>query len=169
MATLTLHQINAEIAALSEELIDSADDETEQTAIMHALDALALQREQKLENIAYVRIQMKADITAIDAEIKRLQARKRATENAAGRLDEYVMSEMKHAGITKYKGKLANITVAKSPVSCEIVDDTAVPDEYREVETTVKFLRSDAIRHYKQTGEILPGMKFYQNEHLRIQ
>ena len=163
----TLREINAQIDDLIQELID-AEDESEQTAILEALDALALQREQKLENIAYVRLQMKSDVKAIDAEIKRLQARKNAIENAGKRLDGYVMVELQRAGIRKYEGKLASITIAKSPVSCEVIDAESIPEEWTQTVTEVKILKSDAIRHYRQTGEILPGMRFYQNEHVRI-
>ena len=167
MEKRTLRQINAEIMNLTEELID-AQDAAEETAIIEALDALALQRNQKLDNIAYVRLQMKSDVKAIDAEIKRLQARKHATENAGKRLDGYVMEELRRAGKRSHKGKLANLTIAKSPVSCEVIDANAIPEAYREERTEVKILRSEAIRHYRETGEILSGMRFYQNDHLRI-
>ena len=163
----TLHDINREILDLTDELL-YAEDEVEETAILESLDALALVRESKLENIAYVRLQMKADTKAIDEEIKRLQARKRATENAARRLDGYVMGEMQQAGIKHHKGQLANITIAKSPVSCEVVNPEAIPEEYTENVTEVKILKSEAIRHYKSTGEILPGFHFSQKEHVRI-
>lgn len=163
----TLHQINAEIATLSEALIDAQDD-AEQNAIIESLDALALQRESKLENIAYVRLQMKADTKAIDEEIKRLQARKQANLAAARRLDGYVMTQMQHAGIRSHKGQLANLSIAKSPVGCQIVDADAIPAEYTEIVTETKIKKSDAIRHFKTTGEVVKGMRFYQAEHLRI-
>lgn len=163
----TLRDINAEILLLTEDLIDAEDSATE-NAILESLDALALAREQKLENIAYVRLEMKSDVKAIDAEIKRLQARKKATENAGKRLDAYVMVEMQGAGIKRHEGKLATLTIAKSPVSCEIADMDAIPDAFREEVVEVKILKSDAIRHYNQTGEIVNGLHFYQNDHLRI-
>ena len=163
----TLREINTEIVDLTEELVD-AEDAAEETAIVEALDALALQREQKLENIAYVRLEQKSDVKAIDAEIKRLQARKKSIENAGVRLDAYVVSEMAQAGIRSHKGKLANLTIAKSPVSCEVIDPDVIPEEFTEIVTETKIKKSDAVRHYKETGEILPGMRFFQNEHLRI-
>lgn len=163
----TLREINVQILDLTEELID-ASDTAEETAILEALDALAQSRESKLEHIAYVRLEMKADTKAIDDEIKRLQGRKRATENAARSLDGYVMSEMRASGIRKHEGKLASLTIAKSPVSCEIVNPEVIPDEFTESVTEVKIKKSDAIRHYKSTGEIIDGMHFYQNEHVRI-
>ena len=163
----TLHQINAEILNLTDELIDAVD-EAEEMAILEALDALAIKREQKLENIAHVRLQMKSDVNAIDAEIKRLQARKNATENAARRLDGYVIVEMQRAGKRKHEGKLASLTIAKSPVSCQVIDPDVIPDAFTETVTETKINKADAIRHYKQTGEIIDGFRFYQNEHVRI-
>lgn len=163
----TLHQIHAEILDLTDELID-AQDAAEETAIIEALDALSLQREQKLDNIAYVRLQLKSDIKSIDDEIKRLQARKNATENAARRLDGYVISEMQQAGMRKHEGILASLTIAKSPVSCEVINSEVIPAEYTQTVTETKINKADAIRHYKQTGEIIDGFRFYQNEHVRI-
>lgn len=163
----TLREINQQILSLTAELID-AEDETEETAILSALDALALQREQKLDNIAYVRLQMKSDVKSIDEEIKRLQARKKATENAGKRLDGYVMVEMQQAGVKKHDGHFASMTIAKSPVSCEVIDVDAVPEAFTETVTETKINKADAIRHYKSTGEIIDGMRFYQNEHVRI-
>ena len=163
----TLREINQQILELTAELID-AEDEAEETAILEALDALALAREQKLENIAYVRLQLKSDVKSIDAEIKRLQARKHATENAARRLDGYVLVEMQRAGKRKHEGKYACLTIAKSPVSCEVINPEVIPDEFTETVTETKILKSEAIRHYKSTGEIIDGLLFYQNDHVRI-
>lgn len=163
----TLREINAQIDALIQALID-AEDEAEETAILEALDALVLQRDQKLDNIAYVRLQMKSDVKSIDAEIKRLQARKQATENAGKCLDGYVMVELQRAGTRKHEGKYASLTIAKSPVSCEVVNPDVIPDAFTETVTEVKILKSEAIRHYRQTGELIDGLRFYQNEHIRI-
>lgn len=163
----TLRDINAEILDLTEELIET-DDPAEATGILDALDALVLQRDKKLDNIAYVRIQMKSDVKALGEEIQRLLTRKNAIENAGKRLDHYIMTELQQAGIERHKGQLADITLCNSPVSCEILDDTAVPDEFTETVTKTKIRRADAIRHYKQTGEILPGLRFFQNKHVRF-
>lgn len=163
----TLREINAQILELTAELVD-AEDEAEETAILEALDALAIKREQKLDNIAYVRLQLKSDIKSIDDEIKRLQARKRGIENAARRLDGYVMVEMQRAGTRKHEGKYASLTIAKSPVSCEVINPDVIPEAFTETVTEVKILKSEAIRHYKMTGEIIDGLLFYQNEHVRI-
>lgn len=163
----TLRDISTDILELTDQLAD-AQDSTEVDALMQELESLELQREAKLENIAYVRIQQKSDAKAIDAEIKRLQARKKALDAAGNRLDIYVLDQMSRAGIKTHKGHLASITVAKSPVSCEVIDLEAIPEEYIETVTETRILRSQAIKHYKETGEILPGFKFGQKEHVRI-
>lgn len=163
----TLRAINEQILDLTADLIE-AEDAAEENAILEALDALTLKREQKLENIAYVRLEQKSDVKAIDAEIKRLQAKKQAIDAAGRRLDTYVMTEMQQAGIKSHKGQLANLTIAKSPVSCEVVDESAIPDEFIQTVTETKIKKSDALRHFKNTGEVVAGMRFYHGEHLRI-
>lgn len=164
---ITLREINENIRELTDEITDTQDP-NEVDAIIQELDALALQREQKLENIAYVRLEQKSMCKTIDEEIKRLQGRKKAIESSGNRLDRYVLDEMSQAGIKTHKGQFASITVAKSPVSCEIIDADAIPEEFTETVTETKILKSEAIKHYKETGEILPGMAFGQKEHVRI-
>ena len=167
MEKRTLRQINAQILELTEALID-AHDAAEATAILEAIDALALQRTQKLDNIAYVRLQMKSDVKAIDAEIKRLQARKHATENAGKRLDGYVMEELRRAGIKRHKGKLANLTISKSPMCCIVTDADAIPAAFVEERTEVVIKKQAAIQYHRDTHEDVTGLKFVQSEHLRI-
>jgi hypothetical protein len=167
MAKKTLRQINAEILDLTDELID-AQDSAEENAIIEALDALALERDKKLDNIAYVRLQMKSDVKAIDAEIKRLQARKHATENAGRRLDGYVMEELKRAGIKRHKGKLANLTISKSPMCAIVTNMDDIPDCFKETRTETVVKKSDAIKYFRETQQAVSGLKFIQGEHIRI-
>ena len=163
----TLREINAEILDLTDELIDAHDAE-EQKAIIQAIAALQIERDKKLDNIAYVRLQMKSDVKAIDAEIKRLQARKIATENAGRRLDDYVMEELRRAGIKRHKGKFANLTISKSPLACVVTDPTAIPDIFMETRTEHFIKKSEAIKYHRDTEEQVTGLKFVQSEHLRI-
>ena len=121
----------------TQERIES-EDEAEETAILVSLDALALQREQQLDNIACVR----------------------ATESAGKRLDGYVLVELQAAGKRKPAGKYASRTIAKSRISCEVIADTAIRAAFTETETTI--LKSEAIRHYKSTGEIIDGCVLFR-------
>lgn len=167
MIKRTLREINQEILDLTDELID-AQDAAEATAIIEAIDALAIERDKKLDNIAYVRLQMKSDVKAIDAEIKRLQARKHATENAGKRLDGYVMEELRRAGIKRHRGKLANLTITKSPMCCIVLNADDIPDTFKETRTEIVIKKSDAIKYFRDTQQDVSGLKFHQGEHLRI-
>lgn len=165
----TFREINAEIEKLITDLEGLGSEQSEEeTAILEALDSLAVERSEKLESIAYVRIQQKSDLKAIDEEIKRLQSRKKSIESAGRRLDGYCITCMSEAGIKRHKGKLASLTVAKSPLSAEVVNTEAVPDDYKESVTTEKILKAEAIQHFSQTGEIVEGFSIVQKEHLRI-
>lgn len=165
----SFREINTQIADLITDLEGLEAGQTEEeTALLEALDSLAIERSEKLESIAYVRIQQKSDTKAIDDEIKRLQSRKKNIESAGRRLDQYCITCMSEAGIKKHTGKLASLTVAKSPLSAEVVNIDAVPVEYKEEVTTEKILKSEAIQHFKNTGEIVDGFSILQREHLRV-
>lgn len=167
MLKRTLRDISAEIIQLVEELQDVSDTEAA-ASIIEELDALQIEQAKKLDSIAHVRIEQRADVKAIDDEIKRLQARKRAITAAGQFLDHYVMGELKRQGITRHKGRLANISIRKSPVACEVVDIEAVPDEYKETRVEVKVLKSDAILANRNSDDEIPGLRFTQGEHIRI-
>lgn len=163
----TLREINNEIRNLVEELED-AEDEAEQNAILKELDALDTKHHEKMNSIASVRLNQKAQCKTIDEEIKRLQQRKKSIINAGERIDNYVLLEMKSRGIKSYKGDLASITRAKSPTSCRVTNGDAIPEEFTEEVVEVKILKKDIITHFKNTGEILPGVEMVQGEHIRI-
>lgn len=171
----TLREINDAIDAL---LLDTPyeDDDTE-AEIQAQLAALNLKFDEKLENIGFVRLQMKADVKMLDAEIQRLIARKNGILKRGNWLDRYCIAEMLRAGIKSLKGKFLTIGRQASPVSADIPihPDTQEPDisqidgRFVEEVVTHKVHKREAIEHYKNTGEVPEGFTFIENnEHLRI-
>lgn len=80
-----------EIDKAIEDLVSKVDPETgEATFDLEELDALQLQREQKIENLALVIKNYLAEANAIKEEEKNLAARRKATENAAERAKAYL-------------------------------------------------------------------------------
>ena len=169
---LTLRQINDEIEKICFETEDGNEAE-----IPKQLDALQMKLEEKLENIGYVRVEQKAYIKRLKAEKQRIDKEIASVEARGKWLDWYCMHEMLRAGIRTFKGKFIKLSICKSPVSAEVEihPDTKEPqwDEidprFVEQVVTHKVNKSDAIQHYKQTGEVPDGFIMIENrEHLRI-
>ncbi len=89
---MTLYEINAELDAL---IANSIDPETGELTIDPAqIDALSMERDEKIENIGCYIKNLKAEAAAIDAEIKNLTARKDAANKKAERLTNYLKDNL---------------------------------------------------------------------------
>ena len=171
----TLRQINNDIERLCLET-PYEDDDSEQ-GIEAELQMLNLAFDEKLEAIGNVRVEQKAYIKRLRAEKARLDKEIASVESRGKWLDFYCMAEMLRAGVRNFTGKFLKLTIAKSPVSAEVAtnpDDgkPCIEDiDPRFVKEVVshKVDKSEAIRHYKQTGEVPEGFRIVDNrEHLRI-
>ncbi len=89
---MTLYEINAELDAL---IANSVDPETGELIIdPEQIDALSMERDEKIENIGCYIKNLKAEAAAIDAEIKNLTARKDAAKKKAERLTNYLKDNL---------------------------------------------------------------------------
>ena len=110
-------------------------DGMEPADIADTLEAIEGEIEQKAQAIVAVRAGMESDIAAIDAEIRRLQDRKKHIENQDKSVRDYLKHNMEAAGIKNIKCPLFSITLAKGRAVVVIDDESALPDEYVAVKT----------------------------------
>jgi len=182
MATGTLRELNYKIESLRQDLeqhlISNApfppgpDDVLYEEEFLSRIAALEIERDEKIKNIAYLRLQWNADIKALDEEIKRLTARKKRLQSISKSLDKYCVSEMLRAGIKYVKDALVSIRVCQSPISAEYrTDHNGQPDieiidpKFVSEVVTVKVDRAGAIDHHKMTGEDVEGITFHKDNH----
>ena len=84
----------------------------------------------KAINYAYVIRTVEIDVDAIDEELKRLQAIKKAKNNVIDRMKESVVNAMGIYGIEKISTPTLNLSLRKSE-SIEIVNESQLPDIYK--------------------------------------
>lgn len=106
----------------------------------------------KVESTALVIKEYLSTADAIKANIERLTDLKRANENRASYLKEYVRLEMEKAGISKVDGTLAKITLGKPTQVVEITG--SVPAEF--IVTTEREDKT-AIKKALASGDNVPG------------
>lgn len=109
----------------------------EPEAIADTLESLEGEFEEKAKAIVAVRSGMEADVAAIDSEIARLTAMKKAVQNREASLRNYLKTNMQAAGITNIKCPLFSITLAQGREVLKIDDESAIPDDYMKVTTTI--------------------------------
>lgn len=163
MENLKLYEITNGFMALNDN--DELSDDEKQELGLQLCDAL----QNKSSNIIAYYQQEQTLLSGIDAEIKRLQEYKKATQNKIDRYKFYVKSNMELLGIDKIETELGKISIAKSPLSVEIVDAEQIPNEYKTIVTEVKVDKTKIKDNFKSTGEVIPGVKIItDNTNLRI-
>jgi hypothetical protein len=97
-------------------------------------ESLSINREQlqtKGVNYALVIRQLSGESDIVDAEIKRLQALKKAKDNSIDRMKTVVRDAMILHGIESIKGDLISLSLRKNGASVLIEDESKVPDTYK--------------------------------------
>ena len=117
---MTLYDIDNRL----QELVDP---ETGEIADYEAFEALDMERNRKLENMACWIKNMKADVDGIAAEVKALQARKTAIAKRAERIAGYLREAL--AG-QKFETPKCSITYRNS--TAVVIGDSATVVEYLE-------------------------------------
>lgn len=109
---VTLYEL-VDLRALLDARLEESEGELT-PALEAELDALAGAIQEKAERIAlFVREQL-ANADAIDAEIHRLAARKKAHERAAEGLKRYLKTQLERLGMTKVTGLLATVAIQRN-------------------------------------------------------
>lgn len=124
--------------------------------------------EDKADNYAKVMRNMESDIAAIDAEVERLQNRKRTLSNGINRMKQALYTNMKEMGKEKIKTELFSFTIAKNGGKTPLIipDEKAVPMEYQVASYSID---KDKIREALDNGEYLEFAAYGERgESLRI-
>ena len=158
---MTLYDIDAQIAALEDAAEDDMliDEETgELVSVAQALDALRMEREAKLENVACWVKNLSAEADAIREEENRLVKRRKATETKAENLKSWLLSAMtREDGTTdKLKTGRVMVSVKRNPPSTVVDDEALLPWAYKTVKQTVTQDKA-AIKAAILAGEEVPG------------
>lgn len=144
-----------------------ASGEMEEEMLEQALQSMEGELTEKLANITYIMKNNEADVKLIDEEIKRLQARKKALNSTLNRLNQYMFDCLKLAKVKKISDSLNTWSIAKNPVSVEILDESLLSDKYLIREEVVKIDKKLLLAELKAGAEI-EGANLKQGERLSV-
>lgn len=162
----TLHKLTDDYKVL-ENMLDREEYDFDQEGIKQSLNSLKVDIEDKVENVAKFVLSLQAQAEMIKTEEARLRARRNALENRAEWLKSYLLNEMSIVMIDKVKREVITVSIQKSPPSVEILNLQALPEQY--TKTTIEPQKYLIIKHFKDTGEVLPGINMITNKkHLVI-
>lgn len=149
---------------IEDAILDCVDTETGDIVDIEKLEALEMERDAKISNIACWIKDLKAEAEAIKAEKQNLDKRLKADTNKAEQLKNYLDGYLNGA---KFKDARCAISYRKS-VSTEIAEDldiNTLPDNCKKI--TVEANKT-AIKEALQNGEVINGCKLVEKSNIQI-
>ena len=123
----TMYELTADYMTV---LSMATDGETPPEAIADTLEAIGGEIEIKAESSAVIMQELNAEADKLDAEIKRLTARKNALETNSDAIKDRIYNTMKSTKKEKFKTTLFSFSIKKNPPKLVIDDETKIPKKY---------------------------------------
>jgi hypothetical protein len=158
----TLHEITEDALAIYENVEELDGELTEEMQ-----EALIINEGQlQSKGIAYLEIikQRKAYIAMVDAELKRLQALKKASNRLVDNLEFNLLGAQKAYG--DFDLGLTTITTRKSE-SIQVLDVNSLPNEFKTIKV-VETADKKALKEAIKKGAKIEGVELVINQNLRI-
>ena len=149
---------------IDEAILNLVDEETGEVVDIEALEALEMERDRKVSNIACWIKQLDAEAEAIKAEKKKLADRQTAKENKSKALREFLTRILNGE---KFEDSRCKVSYRRSE-SVEVADDidfNHIPDEYIKV---TKVIDKTAIKTAIKAGHTYKGVQLVQNTSIQV-
>lgn len=150
-----------DIAEIYENL-ENIDDEV---AVATAMDAVEAALEEKLESTAKVIRNLEAEAEALEAEEKRLKARKTAVRNRIADIKGYVQVNLEAMGKDKVTSGIFKWSIQANAPSVNILDESLIPDNFWKIER--KPMKTE-IKKAIEAGELTEGVELVRTKSLRL-
>lgn len=161
MSDLTLYNITNKFVDLMDRVENGELTEEEYNKLG---EELAIELQNKSSNIiGYVR-NSELLIEAMKAEEKRISDLRKMAENKTERFKQYVKENMEKLGLEKIQTELGILSIARNPISVEIENEEAIPDEFKNIVQTVKIDKTAIKKHFKETGEVIAGVQIVDDK-----
>jgi hypothetical protein len=166
MTALTLYEISQEYRSDLEKLADM--DLDEQT-LADTLDSMGGELTTKAQSVACFIRNLEASAAAIKDAEAQMAARRKALENRAGRVKDYLLASMMVAGVQKVECPLFKLAVRDNPAAVEIYEPGLIPAEFmRQPEPPPASPDKAAIKEVLKAGREVAGCKLTVGKRLEI-
>lgn len=166
MTAVTLYEIAAEYREMVAALM--ATDSDEQT-IADTIEGESFPLELKAQNVAYAIKTLQANAEAIKGAEEEMSKRRKALENRAASIKDYLLSCMELAGVQRVECPHFVIKVAANPASVAIDDERQIPADYmKQPETPPPQPDKKAIAEALKAGGDIPGARLVRGKRLDI-
>ena len=152
----------ATLFEINQEILDCIDLETGEIIAPEKLEALQMDKHEKLRNIAFVALNAAADVKAYEEQEKKFTARKKAAKATVEWAKATLATEL--AG-KKMKEAEFSISFRKSE-AVEVADEAAVPDEFR-IPQPDKIDKA-ALKAALKNGAVIAGAQIVERQNIQI-
>jgi chaperonin cofactor prefoldin len=157
-----------ELAGSYRQLMDMVENgDVDFEVIQDTLESIEDALEVKVENIVKLMKSIEGDIETFKAEEKRLNERRKSLEKRYENLKQYLFSVLKVNDIKKVKAGTFTVSIQKSPVSANIIDESKIPAKYRTPQPD-KIDKTAIVNDLKEGIPVEGAELVENNEHLRI-
>lgn len=163
---MVLYELNVAFNNLLE-VLENTEDEVTKELITNSLNEIKVQTTEKIENIIKYIKNLEAETVAIETEIKRLQQRKKVTENRIARLKDYLKDFTVSTEQRKYNAGLFTLTLRKNAPCVNVVDLKAIPNTFIKKEV-IETVDKAAIKKAIKEGQEVAGIELMQTESILI-
>jgi hypothetical protein len=166
MSNLSLYQISGNYLQAMDFLTDP-DNDLPRDAIVDTLAALGGELEDKAINVAKFLRNMEAVAEAIKAAEADMSKRRKALENRAQWLKDYLKTNMEYSGITKIECPYFKLAIQKNPVTVNVYDEEAIPQQFKVAVTNWKIDKA-AVKAAISNGQAVTGAELVNGTRLVI-
>ena len=166
MNNLSLYQISS-IYLEAMDILTDPEMELPAEAITDTLEGLGGEMEEKAINVAKFMRNIEATANAIKEAETAMAKRRKALENRASWMKDYLKGSMEHTGITKIECPYFKLSIQKNPAAVNIINEDTIPDKFKEQVITWKVDKT-AIKKAIQSGKTIPGAKLLNGTRLAI-
>lgn len=143
--------------------------ELDDQTISDTLEGMSGEIETKASNVAFVIRNMESLAEQIKQAEQQMASRRKALENRADNVRQYLLTNMERCGISKIESPWFKISVKQNPEKVVIYDAGAIPCElYRYPEAPPPEPDKKAIKAAIESGNDVPGVHLERTKRLEI-
>jgi len=146
-----------------------ADLDLDPQTLEDTLESLSGDLEEKATNTAFLIRNLEANAAAIKDAEAAMAARRKALENRAARVKDWVLANMMLAGVQKIECPYFKVSVRDNPAAVEVYEPGLIPAEFmRQPEPPPPAVDKTAIKEALKAGQDVPGCKLTVGKRLEI-
>lgn len=166
MTNLALYQIADQYLADIEKLNDM---ELDEQTLADTLEGLSGELEVKATNVAMFIRNIEATAESIKQAENQMKERRKALENRAERVRQYLKDNMIRTGITKVESPYFSVSLRNNPESVDVINMEMIPAEYFDVPPPPPpVLDKMAVKKAIQSGVEIEGVRLIRNQSVLI-